>query len=121
MAFMFEDLSVYKKSIEFVLGAYTAYKTISEKEIKGQIKRAALSIPLNLAEGNGRNTQKEKVQFYKTARGSLFECVPLLEICQKLGHISIAEYNSLYQKAEEIGKMLNGLIKSAGNYRKEEM
>jgi four helix bundle protein len=115
MAFMFEDLNVYKKAMEFVEGVYLANKKITDKDIKGQMKRAALSIPLNIAEGNGRNTAKEKAQFYKTARGSLFECIPLLELSIKLKLISKSEHEYLYSLAEEIGKMSNGLIKSVEN------
>lgn len=113
---MFENLVVYKKAMGFVEGIYVLSRKIHDKDIKSQMKRAALSIPLNIAEGNGRNTAKEKAQFYKTARGSLFECIPLLEICLRLGRISKSEHNHLYTLSEEIGKMLNALIKSLGNW-----
>ncbi|MBU0671834.1 MAG: four helix bundle protein [Candidatus Margulisbacteria bacterium] len=115
MAFMFENLSVYKKALELAENIYVLNKKIDDREIKDQIKRAALSIPLNIAEGNGRNTAKEKAQFYKIARGSLFECVPLLEICLRLSRISKSEHDRFYALSEEIGKMLNGLIKSVEN------
>jgi four helix bundle protein len=109
---MFEDLVVYQKAMEFVERIYLITRGMPEKEIKDQIKRAALSIPLNIAEGNGRNTVKEKSQFYKTARGSLFECVPLLQLCLRLGLFPKETYDKLYPLSEEIGKMLNGLINS---------
>jgi four helix bundle protein len=76
------------------------------------LKRAGLSIPLNIAESNGRNTIKEKMQFYKTARGSLFECIPLLQIISELGFIEESEHQKIYYLSEEIGKMINGLINS---------
>ena len=110
MAFMFENLDVYKKAVDFVVGTQKLCRSIKDRYIKDQLSRAALSIPLNIAEGNGRNTNKEKSQFYKTARGSLFECVPLLSICQRLQIISNEDYGQLYDMSESIGKMLNGLI-----------
>jgi len=112
MTFMFEDLTVYQKAMNLVEGVYKVIKAVPEKEIKDQMKRAALSIPLNIAEGNGRNTLKERSQFYKTARGSLFECIPLLQFCLRLGLIPKEQYERQYSLAEEIGKMLNGLINS---------
>ena len=93
---------------------------ITDKEIKDQLKRAVLSIPLNIAEGNGRNTIKEKTQFYKTARGSLFECIPILQLIAELKIFSEVEYQKLYLGAEEVGKMLNGMINSLNKYRGEQ-
>lgn len=117
MAFMFEDLVVYQKAMELVSWIYKNSGRITDKEIKDQLMRAALSIPLNIAEGNGRNTLKEKIQFYKTARGSLFECVPILQLIAELNFINGAEHQKLYVVSEEIGKMLNGLINSLNKYR----
>ncbi|OGC12771.1 hypothetical protein A3J90_05980 [candidate division WOR-1 bacterium RIFOXYC2_FULL_37_10] len=110
--FLFENLEVYKKSVELVTKTHQCMKTINDRDIKNQLKRAALSVPLNIAEGNGRNTPKEKQQFYKMARGSLFECIPLIEICLKLGFIPKETFDDIYSIAESIGKMINGLINS---------
>ncbi|MBU0769548.1 MAG: four helix bundle protein [Proteobacteria bacterium] len=110
--FMFENLDVYKKSVEFTIKVRFFTKKLMERDIKDQLNRAVLSIPLNIAEGNGRNTPKEKAQFFKTARGSLFECVPLLEICHKMRLLQGEAHKDLYDIAERIGQMLNGLINS---------
>ena len=115
MTFLFEKLDVYQKSMKFVVDTAYICRTIRHKYIKDQLERACLSIPLNIAEGNGRNTIKEKIQFYKVARGSLFECVPLLQLCQRFGEIEQNTYDNAYRLAEEIGKMLNGLITSLDN------
>jgi four helix bundle protein len=112
---MFENLDVYKKAVSFAVEINRLCRNIRHLEIKDQIQRASLSVPLNIAEGSGRNTPKEKIQFYKMARGSLFECIPLLEISFKLDHINDAQHECLYRMAEDIGKMVNGLINSLKN------
>ncbi len=112
MTFMFEDLKVYKKAMQFVAEIAIFNRSISDRIIKDQLGRAALSIPLNIAEGQGRMHGREKRQFYNTARGSLLECVPLIQICRELGYIEPERYDKLYSLAEEIGKMVSGLIKA---------
>ncbi len=72
---------------------------------------AVISIPLNLAEGNGRNTAKEKINFYKIARGSCFECIPLFRICFELPLIEQKEHDLWREKIREICKMIAGLIR----------
>jgi four helix bundle protein len=109
---MFESLEVYRKSIDFTVAIFNTCGEISDRGVKDQLKRAALSIPLNIAEGNGRNTDKEKSQFYKMARGSLFECIPVLEVCLKTGQISESRHKELYELSEHVGRLINGLIRS---------
>jgi four helix bundle protein len=111
MPFIFENLEVYKKAMIFLVEIYALNGSLKDKTIKDQFRRAALSIPLNIAEGQGRLHSKEKKQFYNTARGSLLECVPLLQLCEVLGYIDKGKYDFLYNQANEIGKMLNGLIR----------
>ncbi len=112
MTFMFEDLTVYKKAMQFVAEIAILNRSISDRIIKDQLGRAALSIPLNIAEGQGRMHGREKRQFYNTARGSLLECVPLIQICKELGYIEAGRYEKLYASAEEISKMIAGLIRA---------
>jgi four helix bundle protein len=109
---MFENLDVYKKAMVFMAEAFNLNKLVKDRTIKDQLSRAALSIPLNIAEGQGRMHGKEKRQFYNTARGSLLECVPLIQACWMLGYISQEKYKQLYISADEIGRMLTGLMKS---------
>ena len=112
MPFMFESLDVYKKAIQLTIEIYALNGHLKDRTIKDQLRRAVLSVPLNIAEGQGRMHGKEKRQFYNTARGSLLECVPLIYICCKLNYIDENKYVFLYQTMNEIGRMLSGLIKS---------
>jgi four helix bundle protein len=115
MPFIFEKLEVYIKAIEFTtkIHKYCVYlRKTQNRIIADQLQRASLSIPLNIAEGNGRIHNKEKKQYFYVARGSLLECVPILYICLNLSLISKSEYEVLYKLAEEISKMLSGLIRS---------
>lgn len=73
-------------------------------------KRASLSIVLNIAEGSGKFSKADRRNFYTTSRGSVYECVALLDILIDQGGISKEEYNNLYQRYETVSKMLLGLI-----------
>lgn len=110
--FDFENLSVYKKSKEL---NKEIQKTLKDKDLdritKDQLKRASLSVILNIAEGTGRFTRADKRNFYIRARGSLYECIAVLDVLNDEKLISI-DYTKLYLKYEELSKMLLGLIKS---------
>lgn len=75
-----------------------------------QLNRAALSISANIAEGNGRFTQPDRKNFFGIARGSVQECVPLLELARRRKLIDDARHAELKSQLEEISKMLSGLI-----------
>lgn len=77
-----------------------------------QLTRAGLSISLNIAEGNGRWHKAEKKQFLTIARGSTFECVPILQVLRNNGLIEETKYSECRSQLIEIGKMINGLLKS---------
>ena len=112
MPFLFEDLIVYKKAISIA----DKTSTLTEKFPKGnyylsdQLNRAALSISINIAEGNGRFNEADRRNFFRIARGSAFECVPILEICARKALISKESNADLKDQLEEICKMLSGLI-----------
>ena len=115
MVFMFEKLEVYKRSMSFVMKVYAMCGGVGQsryRKLIDQLQRAALSVPLNIAEGNGRIHTREKKQFFYTSRASLLECVPILQLCREMGFMDSTKFNDLYLTAEEIGKMLSGLIKS---------
>jgi four helix bundle protein len=111
--FSFENLNVYQKSLDFTINICQIAKKFppGSLSIKDQIIRASLSIPLNIAEGSGRKTDKDKNQFYRTARSSVFEIIPLLEICYKLDLIQKETYDINRSKCVKLSKMLSGLIK----------
>lgn len=79
-----------------------------------QAVRASTSIALNLAEGNGRRSKADRRHFFYIARGSLYECLPLLEFFRRTGVISNSQSDQLKIDIEEISKMINALICSVG-------
>ncbi len=113
MAFMFEKLHVYQKAVDFadeviVLteGFPRGYGFLTD-----QLNRASLSIAANIAEGNGRFTKADRKNFFTIARGSVQECVPLLELARRRGLLEDAGHRNLKDNLEEIARMLSGLIK----------
>ena len=113
MAFVFEKLIVYQKALEFV---EVIEKLRHDRDrriphtIMDQLFRTSLSIPLNIAEGNGRWHKGDKRNFFWIARGSVFECVPLIQLLQRSQFISENEYKTLYFKLEELSKMITSLV-----------
>ena len=78
-----------------------------------QLRRASLSIPLNIAEGNGRWHAKERKNFFWIARGSVFECVPLLELCRREKLLAEEDHANLKAELEALARMLSALIRGA--------
>jgi four helix bundle protein len=112
--FGFEKLDVYNKGIDFTKEIYQLSAKFPGSEkfgVTNQLRRAAVSVVLNIAEGNGRST-KGYIHFLKVARGSLNECIAVLDITLALGYIKKRIRDNLYSKIEELSKMLGGLIKS---------
>ena len=114
--FSFQNLKVWMKAVEF---AEAVIQTINELEaprkhyrIIEQLEAASTSVAMNIAEGKGRQTTKEFIQYLYIARGSLFEVVTLLIIFKNLGWIKNEKVIVLQKLAEEIAKMLNSLMKS---------
>ena len=111
MPFLFEKLHVYKKLLMFIecILTYLKHNKI-EPELKDQLKRACLSIPTNIAEGSGRFTKRDKKNFYVISRGSIYECVALIQIIKKVHNVSKSDYDGFLNQLEELSKMINGLI-----------
>jgi four helix bundle protein len=114
MAFLFEDLMVYKKAMLLAKEVLSSRKQIKNRIIIDQLCRAVLSVPLNIAEGQGRVHAREKRQFYNTSKGSLYECLPLMQLCCDLGYFNKEQFLKMYELMNEIGRMLSGLIRSVG-------
>src|SRR5271154_3949574 len=112
MAFMFENLQVYQKAVDFAdqIASHTESFPRGYYFLTDQLNRAALSIATNLAEGNGRFTKADRKNFFTIACGSVQECVPLLEVCRRRGLIQQADHDGLKNNLEEISKMISGLI-----------
>ena len=108
----YRDLIVWQKAMELVTSVYEATSAFPRHELyglTGQIRRAAVSVPSNLAEGHGRASRREFHQFISQARGSLMEVETQLEITRNLGYLSSADAAELLAKASRVGRMLNGL------------
>lgn len=113
-----KDLDVWKKSIDFVTKIYSLTKGFPKEEmygIIGQLRRASVSIPSNIAEGSGRRGKQEFKQFLYIALASASEIDTQLIISLNLQYIDEANYEKLNSELETISKMLQGLIKSIEN------
>lgn len=111
----YRDLIVWQKSVDFVRQIYQLTSRFPEDEKFGlslQLRRAAISIPSNIAEGQSRKSRKEFVRFLLMARGSVSEIDTQLFISQSLNYINSSDSVSAVQNTQEIGKMINGLIRS---------
>ena len=109
-----KDLDVWKESLELVTQLYELTKRFPKDEIYGltsQIRRSAVSIPANIAEGAARNSKKEFIQFLHIGLGSLAELETELIIAKNLNYLNDNDDN-IFIKLDIIGKMLTGLIKS---------
>jgi len=115
----YKDLIVWQKGIELVNELYAITKKFPKEEIFGltnQIRRAAVSVAANIAEGWGRNSTKNYIQFLRISRGSLYEIETMLVIANNQNYINEQIKSSLSQNINELGKMLNKLIKSLETY-----
>jgi four helix bundle protein len=113
MAFAFEKLIVYQKAIDFAdnICATTSDFPKTYCFLRDQLNRASLSIAANIAEGNGRFTKADRRHFFIIARGSIQECVPLIELVRRRELIKEDKYINFRQELEELAKMISGLIK----------
>ena len=109
-----KELIVWQKSMLLVEEVYRLVKMLPKEEtyaLSDQMRRAVISIPSNIAEGNGRESEKEFLHFLAIAQGSNAELETQLIICQRLGYISPEDINQALLLQEEISKMLRSLIK----------
>ena len=111
----FKNLKVWQEAHSLVLKIYKITKDFPREEFYGlvdQIRRAAKSIPSNIAEGNGRVYQQEYIRFLYMARGSLYETEYHLLLAKDLGFINETLYKELDEQINLIGKLINGLIRA---------
>lgn len=115
--FSFEDLKVYKVARELVKNVYLLQKTFPKEEqyaLGDQVRRAAVSITANLAEGSGRQSIKEKIHFIEIAFGSMTEVFCELQTACDLKYIQEKQLDSLRPQFTEVARMLSGLRSSLG-------
>ncbi len=117
MAFAFEKLIVYQKAITFADAACATTEAFPRGYgfLADQLNRASVSIAANIAEGNGRFTIPDRKNFFMIARGSVQECVALMEIALRRKLITVEAHVRLRSDLEEIAKMLSGLITGLDN------
>jgi four helix bundle protein len=118
----YRDLKVRQMAMELVLDVYRCTRSFPREELYGltsQIRRAVVSIPSNLAEGKGRFSRKEFLQYLFHARGSLLELETQIEIANRLGYLEDISHRRLARNAAEIGRMLNGLVATFQDRRLE--
>jgi four helix bundle protein len=115
MSGTFRDLEVWKAAMELAVQVYRLTTRFPKEERYGltsQMRRAAVSVPSNIAEGKGRASDKELIQFLCHSRGSLFEIETQLTIGEQLGYSTTEDCNVIRQETARIGQMINGLIRS---------
>lgn len=111
----YRDLVVWQKSMELVENVYKLTASFPKNEefgLKSQMRRAAVSIPSNIAEGQARNHPREFLQFSHIAMGSLSEVETQIEVSVRLSILSAKEVEKATSLCQEVGKMLHGLANS---------
>ena len=120
MAYKYRDLIVWQKAVALAQEVYRSTQRFPKAEVYGltsQMRRAAVSVPSNVAEGQGRLNRGEFRQFLGQARGSLLELDTQTELASRLGFLSQPEAEAVEQKGQEVLRMLNALISKLETYR----
>jgi four helix bundle protein len=109
----FRKLIIWQKAMNLVTKTYNSTKEFPKEEIFGltsQIRRCSISIPSNIAEGHGRESNKEYLRFLNISIGSLFELQTQLEIAKNIEYLTEEDFNNLYDDSREIERMLVSFI-----------
>ena len=116
MKFGYEDLDVWNRAVEFAVEVIDLVENITTDRkhyrLLEQIESSSASVSMNIAEGKGRYSKKEFVQYLYISRGSLYETMTLLEIFKRKKWISVKSFSEFEQRGKEIASMLKGLINS---------
>jgi four helix bundle protein len=111
----YRDLNAWQSAMELVVQVYSLTKELPDDErfgLTSQLRRAAVSVPSNIAEGQGRDSDREFARFLSIAHGSVREVETQLLICDRLGYIESKRVNAALEKAAEVGRLITGLIKA---------
>ena len=111
----YRDLQVWQRGMDLVVESYRLTEKLPNAELYGlvsQIRRAAVSIPANIAEGHGRYHTREFLRHLSIAKGSLMELETHLWLLPRLSYLKSSELGNELRTTDEIGKMLSGLSKS---------
>ena len=115
MSGTYEDLTAWQKAMELAVNVYHATRAFPKDELYGltsQLRRAAVSIPSNIAEGKGRSSDKELLQFLSTARGSVYEVQTQILLAHRLGYLADEENTRLWGYAASVGQLVNTMIRA---------
>ena len=115
MVYSYRDLTVWQKAMDLVVEVYRIVRLLPKEETYGlsdQMRRAAVSIPSNIAEGKMRNTRREYINFLYMARGSNAELQTQCYICARVHYFAEEELIEVLSLSDEVGRMINALILS---------
>ncbi len=118
--FRFEKLDAWQKAIEYADLVYSASRTFPDDErfgLTSQLRRAAVSISSNIAEGTGRSSDADFSRFVEISYGSLMETVSQSHVAQRQHFIEKISFDDLYQRADQLARMLSGLRTSLAGPR----
>lgn len=110
----FRTLLIWQKSMILVTTVYQTTKSFPKEDLFGltsQLRRCSISIPSNIAEGSGRESNKEYVRFLNISVGSLFELQTQLEIAKNIDYLTQEQFNKQYEDSRELERMLISFIK----------
>lgn len=113
--FGFEKLDVWQRAIDFADLVYSETRGFPADErfgLTNQMRRAAVSISSNIAEGSSRNSRRDFARFVEIATGSIYEVVSQSHVGRKQGYLTQDQFTTIYQSAEEQSRMLSGLRRS---------
>jgi four helix bundle protein len=111
----YRDLRVWQESVEMAINVYGLTRAFPKEELYGltsQIRRSAISVGSNIAEGQGRLSKKDFRHFLSQARGSLFEMETQLVIAARLGHVPEPSLQAMLKQSGAVNAMLTGLMQS---------
>ena len=115
MSGTYTDLQVWQAAMDLAEEIYRITKTFSKEEtyaLTVQLRRAAVSVPSNIAEGKGRTSEKELAQFLCHSRGSLFEVETQITLARRFGYIDALCAEDTLRKTARVGQLLNGLLRA---------
>ena len=110
----FMHLDVWLQAIDLVVDVYTVSESLPRHEqfgLKAQIRRASVSVASNIAEGEGRRSRRDHAKFLHQARGSLYEVLTQVVICERLGYMRPESAAALHGQIVRVGKLVNGTLR----------
>jgi len=111
----YQELIVWQKAMDLVMLVYAATNSFPQKEVFGltnQLRRAAVSIPSNIAEGQGRKTTRDFFHYLSISNGSLQELETQVILASRLNYLDEDQQSEILDRSAEVGRLINGLVKS---------